>query len=87
MAKVTDAPRIEFLVSAFGNSKGEVARVVSENATEVGYVDGLGRACFLYKFEEGISYRYIARGERANNSLKPTRPKRGSRSKRVSRAA
>ncbi|MFA6018605.1 MAG: hypothetical protein WC776_05530 [Patescibacteria group bacterium] len=62
--------RIEFLESAFGNSKGEIVKVVTENEKEIYYYDGFHRWCYVLKSEEGMAYRYIPAGTRTNQKDK-----------------
>lgn len=66
---IKDFARIEFLQSGFGNDVGDVVKVVLETDDEVYYYDGFRRYCYMNKSEEGISYRYIPKGERANKRL------------------
>ena len=58
--------RIEFLTNGFGNSAGDIVKVVEETEGEVYYYDGFRRYCYLNKSEEGTEYRYIPAGERVN---------------------
>jgi len=67
MAK-KDKPKIEFLTSSFGNSAGDIAKVVNETDGEVYYYDSFRRYCYMNKSEEGILYRYIPIKERANTA-------------------
>lgn len=66
---IKDFARIEFLQSGFGNDVGDVVKVVLETDGEVYYYDGFRRYCYVNKSEEGVSYRYIPKGERANKRL------------------
>lgn len=63
-ARRADTPRIEFLENTFGNSKGDVVKVIQENDTEINYYDGFRRWCYVLKSEAGELYRYIPKGER-----------------------
>jgi hypothetical protein len=58
--------RIEFLETTHGNDMGDIVRVVGETEGEVYYWDGYRRYCYLFKSEEGTTYRYIPKGERSN---------------------
>ena len=66
---IKDFARIEFLQSGFGNDVGDVVKVVLETDGEVYYYDGFRRYCYVNKSEEGVSYRYIPKGVRANKRL------------------
>jgi hypothetical protein len=65
---IKDFARIEFLQSGFGNDVGEIAKVVHETEGEVYYYDGFRRYCYMNKSEEGVNYRYIPKGVRANTA-------------------
>jgi len=64
--KTTNFARIEFLTPGFGNSAGDIVKVVYETEKEVYYYDGFRRYCYLNKSEEGTEYRYIPKGIRVN---------------------
>lgn len=68
---IKDFARIEFLknTEGFTNYAGNIVKVVQETETEVYYYDSFRRYCYLPKSEEGVSYRYIPKGVRANKRL------------------
>ena len=68
---IKDFARIEFLknTTGFTNYAGNIVKVVQETDTEVYYFDSFKRYCYLPKSEEGVSYRYIPKGVRANKRL------------------
>lgn len=58
--------RIEFLVSTYGNDKGDVVKVQDETEGEIYYYDGFRRYCYLYKEADKEDFRYIPKGQRLN---------------------
>ena len=64
MTKPTNTARIKFLVSMFGNDRGDIVRVVEETADEIYYYDSFRRYCYVNKADMGKEFEYIARGER-----------------------
>lgn len=58
--------RIVFLENTFGNTEGEVVKVLHETDEHVYYNDGFRRYCYMEKSEEGTAYRYVPKGERLN---------------------
>ena len=51
--------KIRMLTSSLGNSAGETVKVKEESDGELYYYDGLGRWCYVYKYEEGTSFEYV----------------------------
>jgi hypothetical protein len=55
-------PRIEYLESCFSGDEGDRFTISLETENELYYDDIWGRYCYLYKNEEGKSFKYIRRG-------------------------